>query len=66
MTTVQQAPEGERLARIEAVVESLVREVSDTKQDIRELRSVVNRNMVVTLGVIITMWVTLIIALLLK
>ncbi len=66
MTTTQQAPEGERLARIEAVVESLVREVSDTKQDIRELRSVVNRNMVVTLGVIITMWVTLIVALLLK
>ena len=66
MTTAQQAPEGERLARIEAVVESLVREVNDTKQDVRELRSVVNRNMVVTLGVIITMWVTLIVALLLK
>lgn len=80
MTTTQEAPGGERLAKLEATTESLVREVVDVKSElrdvrseirdirteIRDLRSMINRNLVTTLGLTMSMWVTLIIALLLR
>ena len=65
-TATQEAPEGERLARIEATLEALVRETSEMKADIRDIRGTINRNLLTTLGVVITMWVTLIIAIFLK
>ena len=39
MTTTQDIPEGERLARIEFAVETLVRESSEYRADLRELRT---------------------------
>jgi predicted RNase H-like nuclease (RuvC/YqgF family) len=39
MVTTQDRPEGERLTRVEAIIESLVREVTEIKADIRQLRS---------------------------
>ena len=62
MTTIQDIPEGERLTRLEAVVESLVREVSEIRADLRELNDKVDRNFLWTLGVIIPMWVSIIVA----
>jgi len=62
MTTIQDIPEGERLTRLEAVVESLVREVSEIRADLRQLNDKVDRNFLWTLGVIIPMWVSIIVA----
>lgn len=39
MTTTRDIPEGERLTRLEAVVEALVREAADVNAELRELRS---------------------------
>ena len=61
-TSTQEAPEGERLARIEAIVESLVREVSDIRADIRDMRTMMNR-MWFTM---VAMWVTIIVTLLFR
>ena len=65
MTTLPETPEGERLARVEASVEALVREVSDTKEDVRPLRTMVHRNFQCTIGLmfgtLIPMWVSLIV-----
>ena len=41
MTTVQEVPEGERLARLEATVDYLVREVGDLKADVRDIRTAI-------------------------
>ncbi len=38
MTSTQEATEGERLARVEATLDSLVVQVSDIREDIRHLR----------------------------
>ena len=62
MTTPQEVPEGERLAKVEADVESLVRDTTEIKADIRDLRSVIDRNFQWTIGLIMPMWVTIIIA----
>ena len=80
MATAQEAPEGERLAKVEADVESLVRETGEVRADLRNLRSEVqsvrvemqsgldrvnariDRNFLWTLGVMITMWVSIIVA----
>ena len=62
MTSPPKAPEGERLARLEAAVEALVREVGDMKADIRDLRTMMNRFKFA----IIAMWVTIIITILFR
>jgi len=69
MTTTQDVPEGERLAKVEAAVESIVREMSELRADLRELRSEIHslsvkidRNFLWTIGIIMTMWVSLITA----
>ena len=41
MTTVQEVPEGERLARLEATVDYLVRKVGDVKSEVRDVRSAI-------------------------
>ena len=65
-TTTQEAPEGERLARLEAIVEALVREVSDIKAELRDIHTTINRNMITTLGVMIAMWITVILTVLFR
>ena len=70
MVTVQaDVPEGERLVRVESNVESLIRAMSEVRADIRDLRSdmkdlraMADRNFLWTLGIIIPMWVTIIVA----
>jgi uncharacterized membrane protein len=92
MVTAQaDVPEGERLAKVEANVETLIRDMSEVRADIRDLRSdmrdlradmgsgmndlrtvvaqnakdlraVADRNFMWTLGIIIPMWVTIIVA----
>ena len=37
-TATQEAPEGERLARIEATLEALVRESGESRGDMRQMR----------------------------
>ena len=70
MAAPPEATESERLARLEAAVERLVREVSDVKADgrdlravmrdlraeIRNLRSVMRRNFLITIGVMVATW----------
>ena len=65
-TTTQEAPEGERLARLEATVQALVREVSDIKAELRDIHTTINRNMITTLGVMIAMWITVILTVLFR
>jgi hypothetical protein len=65
-TTTQEAPEGERLARIEATLDALIREVSDVKAEIRDIRTSISRNLLSTLGVMIAMWVTVILTVLFR
>lgn len=69
MTAPPEAPEGERLARLEAAVEFLIREVSGIKADIRDIRaemrdirSAMNRFMFA----MVALWVTIIITILLR
>ena len=38
MVAIQEVPEGERLARIEATLDALVRQNNDFKGDLREVR----------------------------
>lgn len=76
VTAPPEAPEGERLARLEAAVEALVREVADIKADgrdmrtemrdmraeMRDIRSAMNRFLLATIAI----WVTIIITILLR
>ena len=76
MTAPPEAPEGERLARLEAAVEFLVREVGGLKADgrdmrtemrdmraeMRDIRTAMNR----FTFAIIAMWVTIILTILLR
>ena len=77
-----EAPEGERLAKLEAAVEYLIREVGDVKADgrdtraemremraesraeMRDIRTTMNRNLLITIGIVVTTWITIILALL--
>ncbi len=72
-TAPPKVPEGERLSRMEALVESVIREMTDMKADIRDLRSemrdlrtMMNRNMLIIMFTIVTMWVTIILAILFR
>ena len=65
--------EGERLAKVETRAETLIRnltearaEMRELRADIRDLRSIVDRNFLWLLGIILAMWVTLIVATLLS
>ena len=59
MTTAErEIPDGERLARVETRVEHLEQQILDVRQAIRDLSSKVDRNLLWNLGIVITMWVT--------
>ena len=57
-TATQEAPEGERLARLEATVEAVVREVSDIKAELRNIHSTMNRNLLI----VVALWISTIVA----
>ena len=66
-----EAPEGERIARLEALVESVIREMTDMKADIRDLRTEIrdiratmNRHLLIIIGIMISTWITVILAIL--
>ena len=61
-TADRDIPDGERLSRVETRVEHLDQRALVLEQAIRELSSKVDRNFLWTLGIIITMWVTVILA----
>ena len=68
MVATQEAPEGERLARIEATLDAVLREVSDARADRRDIRSemrdirtemgnirtIMNRNLIWTMGLMVS------------
>ncbi len=60
--TQTEVSEGERLARVESNVETLIRDVTEVRSDIRDLRAIVDRNFLWTLGTVMAMWVTIIVA----
>lgn len=70
MTAPPEAPEGERLARLEAMAESQTRELGDVKAGLRQLRLTVRRNFLWTMGAmvgtLIPMWVSLIILIIIR
>ena len=66
VTAPPEAPEGERIARLEALVESVIREMSDMKAEMRDLRTMINRNMLIIMFTIVTMWVTIILTILFR
>ena len=67
MTTAERdIPDGERLARVEIRVEHLEQQMQEVTQVIRDLSSKVDRNLLWTLGVMITMWITVILSIVLR
>lgn len=67
MTTAQrEVPDGERLARVETRVEHLEQLMLALEQAIRDLSDKVDRNLLWTLGIMVTMWVTVILSILLR
>lgn len=63
MTTAQETTDNERLARVEATQEALVREVGDVKLDMRQIRTETRMYFLALLTVMITMWVSLVVLL---
>ena len=61
-TAAREVPDGERLARLETRVENLDQRMLALEQAIRDLSAKVDRNFLWTLGIIITMWVTVMLA----
>ena len=53
-------PDGERLARVEIRVEHLEGQAAEIREDIRDIRSKMDRHFLWILGVIITMWLSLV------
>ena len=64
MKAPPEATEGERLARLETAVEHLIREVSDLKADGRDMRSMMNRHLLIIMGAVISTWLTVVLAIL--
>ena len=60
MLAPPEATEGERLSGLEALLESVIREMTDMKADIRDLRTMMNRLMVA----MIAMWITTVLTIL--
>ena len=65
-TAERDIPDGERLARVELRVEHLEHDVRELGQAMRDLSAKVDRNFLWTVGLLITMWVTVLIAILLR
>ena len=61
---MQEAPEGERQARLEATMEGIARELSGLRSDIRDLRTTMRRNFLIIMGALVATWLTAILLLL--
>ncbi len=59
-TATTDTPDGERLARLEIRVEHVERQIAEIREDIRDVRSKIDRNLLWILGVNITMWLSLV------
>ena len=64
---------GERLARVEGILEQMDRrlnhiesDLEDIRADIRSLDTKIDRNFRWTLGILIPLWITIIVAIILK
>lgn len=55
--------EGERLSRVEAIQEALVREVNHLREDLRHLRTEMRIYFIALLTLTVTMWVSLMVVL---
>ena len=62
-STSEQATTNERLVRVEATVEALVREMGHMREDTRHLRTEMRIYFIALLTLMITMWVSLIVVL---
>lgn len=63
ITTEQTHTEGERLSRVEAIQEALVREVNHLREDLRHLRTEMRIYFIALLTMTVTMWVSLMVVL---
>ena len=59
-TATTETPDGERLARVENRVEPLEGEAAEIKADLQDIKSKLDRHLLWILGVIITMWLSLV------
>ncbi len=59
-TATTETPDGERLARLEIRAENLERQVAEIREDIRDIRSKMDRHFLWILGVNITMWLSVV------
>ena len=70
MKAPPEATGSERLDRLEAIAESQARELGGVKADLRQLRMIVHRNFLWTMGVmigtLIPMWASLIAAIIIR
>ena len=60
MTTTTETPDGERLARLETRSENLEQAAQNIREDIRDLRNKIDRQFMWIIGIIITMWITIV------
>ena len=58
-TATTDTPDGERLARLEIRVEHVEGQIAEIREDIRDIRSKMDRHFLWILGVNITMWLSL-------
>jgi len=56
----------ERIGRLEGRIEEMSKRLNHIESDLRELRSDLKSNFKWTVGLLITMWVTVILAIMLK
>jgi hypothetical protein len=56
----------ERVARIEGILEQMDKRLNHIESELRDLRRDLNNRFLWILGVLITMWVTIILAILIK
>ena len=73
ITGEQDIPPGERLARLETRVEhiehrlgELVEDIRELRQDVRALDGKIDRTLLWILGIMMTMWVTLFVAIMVR
>ena len=64
MARARTISEPERLVRVEGILEEVCEEVHALGQDIQRSDDKIGRNFLWTLGIMVTMWVTLMIAIL--
>ena len=65
-TTTQGATVEERLAKLEATQEAILRDIADLKLDMRAIRTEMRTYFIALLTVTLTMWASVIVALIMR